>query len=48
MEVNEKDWKLFRKRVPEWQERYMEELTKQYIAVLSGTGQASERFWQLE
>lgn len=24
MDVNEKDWKLFRKYLPDWQENYME------------------------
>ena len=26
----EADWKLFRKRLPEWQERYMEKLIEEY------------------
>ena len=24
LQVNESDWKLFRKRLPDWQERHME------------------------
>ena len=31
MDVNEKDWKLFRKYLPDWQENYMEKLIKDYI-----------------
>ena len=28
---NESDWKLFRKKVPEWQEAYMNRLNEEYI-----------------
>ena len=38
MEVNEKDWKLFRKNLPDWQENYMEKLIKEYIEFLKGDG----------
>lgn len=44
----EADWKLFRKRLPEWQENYMGELIKEYAAILAGKGDASEKFWNLE
>ena len=30
MEVSKKDWKLFRACIGEWQEAYMERLTKEY------------------
>ncbi|MBQ9302291.1 MAG: hypothetical protein IJ208_04060 [Butyrivibrio sp.] len=33
MDVNEKDWKLFRKYLPDWQENYME--TKKCKEVLT-------------
>ena len=46
--VNESDWRLFRSRLPMWQEAYMERLNREYIALLSGTGPASEKFWELE
>lgn len=29
VEISKSDWKLYRERVPEWQERYMEGLTKE-------------------
>ena len=29
--VNEKDWKLFRSRIPDWQEAYMDRLNHEYI-----------------
>ena len=44
----EKDWKLFRKKIPEWQEAYMERLCKEYAELLEGEGKASDRFWTLE
>lgn len=45
---SEKDWKLFRKKIPGWQEAYMERLNKEYIELLSGEGNASDKFWALE
>ena len=48
MEISKSDWKLFRERVPEWQEHYMERLTKEYIKLLSAPGNASDHFWELE
>ena len=47
-DVNEKDWKLFRKRLPDWQEAYMEKLCRQYIRILTEDSNPSERFWTLE
>ena len=44
----EADWKLFRKRLPEWQERYMEGLVEEYKAFLSSEVPASTKFWELE
>ena len=48
IEISKADWKLFRERVPIWQERYMEQLTKEYINLLSSPGYASAHFWELE
>lgn len=46
--VNEKDWKLFRSRISDWQEAYMDMLNHEYIELLSGKGNPSEKFWKLE
>ncbi len=46
-ELKESDWKLFRKKIVIWQERYMERLNQEYIALLSGEGNASDKFWNL-
>ena len=47
-QVIEKDWKLFRKLLPGWQEAYMERLTKEYIELLSSDRPASDKFWELD
>ena len=47
-EVAERDWKVFRKKVPEWQEAYMEKLIGEYIALLQDeTKSAGKKFWEL-
>ena len=48
MEISKSDWKLFRARIAEWQENYMERLVKEYIYMLNGTGNASDKFWEME
>lgn len=45
---SEKDWKLFRSKIAGWQEAYMDRLNKEYIEILSGEGNASDKFWTLE
>ena len=47
-QVEKKDWKLFREKLPEWQEAYMERLIKEYAELLNGDTSASERFWALD
>ena len=46
--VNESDWKLFRKLLPGWQERYMGRLLGEYATIIAGQGLASNRFWNLQ
>lgn len=49
MEISKKDWKLFREKLAGWQENYMAQLNKEYIALLSSENKkASEKFWELE
>lgn len=45
---SEKDWKLFRSKIVGWQEAYMEKLNKEYAAILTGEGKASDKFWEIE
>ena len=47
--VKESDWKLFRERISDWQERFMETLIAEYAILLQdGSRPASDRFWALE
>ena len=48
MEVSKSDWKLFRARIGDWQEAYMERLVKEYMDLLDGAENASDKFWKLE
>ena len=48
MEVAKQDWKLFREKIGKWQESYMEKLNNEYIELLQGSGNPSEKFWELE
>lgn len=49
MDISKKDWKLFRERLSDWQENYMEGLIKDYVKFLNDdTKHASEKFWGLE
>ena len=46
---NEQDWKLFREKVPTWQENYMEKINKKIQKLLENPSKtASEKFWQIE
>ena len=48
MEPSKKDWKLFRTKIYDWQESYMEKLIKEYTILLNKNLPASSRFWELE
>ena len=48
MEPSKKDWKLYREKVPGWQENYMERLMEDYVSYLSSTEPASTKFWTIE
>ena len=49
MDINKRDWKLFREKLSGWQEKYMEDLLKEYVDFLNDdTKHASEKFWELE
>ncbi|MEW6667922.1 MAG: hypothetical protein AB1512_22150 [Thermodesulfobacteriota bacterium] len=43
---SESDWKTFRKRVPEWRERYLLNKNQEIIGILSDENKTpTERFW---
>ncbi len=45
----ESDWKTFRKRVPEWRERYLAGQNRQIAALLAdGEKTPTEQFWEAE
>lgn len=48
MEVSKSDWKLFRTRISDWQETYMERLVKEYMDLLDGEEKASDKFQKME
>ena len=48
MDISNGDWKLFREKLPIWQERHMERLNLEYIRILNGSGNSSEKFWTLD
>ena len=48
MDITKQDWKLFRNRIASWQESYMARLNREYIEILTGEGNPSEKFWSLE
>ena len=47
-DVLERDWKLFRQRIPGWQERHMQKLLGHYAALIAGDEAPSTKFWKLE
>ncbi len=47
-DFKEEDWKLFRKKVPVWQERFMTSLVEEYSRILDEDILGSDRFWKLK
>ena len=48
MDYSKSDWKLFQKKVPDWQEAYIEKLLKEYINLLEEPKLPSIKFWELK
>lgn len=46
--TNEKDWKLFKNKLPNWQERYIEAIINEYQNLLNENIPASRKFWELD
>lgn len=42
------DWTLFKNKIVDWQEAYMNKLNKEYIELLSEDANPSEKFWKLD
>ena len=49
MDISKKDWKLFRERLSDWQENYMEGLVKEYANLLNDDRKPaiSETVWKV-
>ena len=49
MNISKKDWKLFRERLSDWQENYMEGLVKEYANFLNDDKKPaiSEAVWKV-
>lgn len=43
-----KDWMLFKNKIADWQESYMNRLNKEYIELLSEDANPSDKFWRLD
>lgn len=48
IEISKQDWKLFREKLPGWQEAYMERLCREYMELLTSDAKGSDKFWELE
>ena len=48
LDIEKRDWKLFLKKLPYWQENYMNKLNKEYIKLLLENKKASTLFWELD
>ena len=46
--TNENDWKLFKNKLPNWQERYIETIINEYQNLLNENIPASRKFWELD
>lgn len=46
--LTKKDWTLFRNKIADWQEAYIDRLNKEYIELLSADANPSDKFWSLE
>lgn len=44
----ENDWKIYKRKLPIWQEKYISNLLKKYNEIINGRSDPSERFWHLE
>lgn len=49
MKIGQRDWLLFRERLPVWQNKHLENTVNQYLELLSDNSrEPADKFWQLE
>lgn len=44
----ERDWKLFRSKIADWQEAYIDRLNQEYMELLEEDINPADKFWRLE
>ena len=42
-----KDWVLFREKIADWQEAYMDKLVEEYKSILNSDALSSDKYWSL-
>lgn len=48
-ELKESDWKVFKKKIPEWQNNHYSNLNKKYIGILQDDSlNEADRYWKLD
>ena len=47
MDISKADWMLYRTKVADWQEKYMERLCHEYASLLTSEKAGSQAFWEL-
>ena len=47
-DISEKDWKLFRRKLPEWQKNHMNRLFKEYKELIDSDLDEGKIFYQLK
>jgi len=45
--LEEKDWRLFKKMLPIWQERFLDKTIEDYKTILNTNDKSSKKFWDL-
>lgn len=43
-----KDWALFKNKIVDWQESYMNRLNNEYLELLNEDANPSDKFWRLD
>ncbi|MGN1406090.1 MAG: multidrug transporter [Erysipelotrichaceae bacterium] len=47
-DISEKDWKLFRRKLPEWQKNRINRLFQEYKELIDSDMEEGEKFYQLK
>ena len=47
MDISKRDWKLFREKLPSWQENYMQKLVKEYAEYLNDDTKKPSEIWSI-